>query len=148
MKTGRGGDAVFGVLTKGASIVVISIVAFVAAFLLWRAVPALMKNEASFLFSRIWEPATVPPKFGIAGLFYTTVVLSAWALLLAVPVSIGLAPVITQVAPRRSAPSWRGWSTCWPRCRRSSTACGELPDLAPLLLPVGTAVAGFMDNSS
>jgi phosphate transport system permease protein len=146
VKTGRGGDAVFGVLTKGASIVVISIVAFVAAFLLWRAVPALMKNEASFLFSRIWEPATVPPKFGIAGLFYTTVVLSTWALLLAVPVSIGLALFLTQVAPRRIGTVLARLVDVLAAVPSIIYGLWGVTTLAPLLLPVGTAITGFMDN--
>lgn len=127
VKTGRGGDVAFAALTKGASIVVIAMVAFVAVFLLWRAVPSLRQNQASFLFSRIWEPASLPPSFGIAGIFYTTVLIATWALILAVPVSIGLALFITQVVRRsRGRPCDRNrhaWLRPWPAadcCSRAS----------------------------
>jgi len=146
VKTGRGGDIVFAALTKGASLIVIAMVAFVAAFLLWRAVPALRQNEASFLFSRVWDPSSLPPSFGIAGLFYTTVLISAWALLLAVPVSIGLALFITQVVRR-------GVGTVLARLVDLLAAVPSIiyglwgvTALAPLLVPVGNGVTGFMDN--
>jgi phosphate transport system permease protein len=51
----------------------------------------------------VWQPATSPPAFGIAALLWTTVLASAVALLLAVPVAIGVALFITQYAPRRLA---------------------------------------------
>ena len=146
VKTGRGGDAVFAGLTKGSSIVVIAIVAFVAAFLLWRAVPSLRQNQASFLFSRVWAPDTIPPSFGIAGLFYTTVLIAAWALVIAVPISVGLALFITQVVRR-------GVGTVLARLVDLLAAVPSIiyglwgvTSLAPLLLPVGNHITGFMDN--
>ena len=65
--------------------------------------PSLLANEANFLTDRVWQPATNPPAFGIAALLWTTVLASAVALLLAVPVAIGVALFITQYAPRRLA---------------------------------------------
>jgi phosphate transport system permease protein len=146
VKTGRRGDLTFAALTKGSSILVIAIVAFVAAFLLWRAVPSLRQDQASFLFSRVWSPDTLPPSFGIAGLFYTTVLIAAWALVLAVPVSIGLALFITQVVRR-------GVGTVLARLVDLLAAVPSIiyglwgvTSLAPLLVPVGNGVTGFMDN--
>ena len=146
VKTGRRGDAAFAALTTGSSIFIIAIVAFVAVFLLWRAVPSLRQNHASFLFSRVWSPDTIPPSFGIAGLFYTTVLIAAWALVLAVPVSVGLALFMTQVVRR-------GVGTVLARLVDLLAAVPSIiyglwgvTNLAPLLLPVGTAISGFMDN--
>src|SRR5262245_61611555 len=93
--TGRGGDRVFGGLAKGSGLLIIALVAFVGIFLLWYAIPALRADQSSFLFSRDWLPALDPPKFGIVDMLWTTVLVSALALLLAVPVAIGVALFIT-----------------------------------------------------
>ncbi|WP_020578153.1 phosphate ABC transporter permease subunit PstC [Actinopolymorpha alba] len=101
--TGRGGDRLFGGLAKGSGIAVIALVVFVGGFLLWLAVPALRANQASFLFSREWMPGIQPPRFGIVDLLWTTVLVSGFALLLAVPVAVGVALFLTHYAPRRVA---------------------------------------------
>ena len=101
--TSRRGDAVFSTGVRGASLFVVVLVALTGAFLLWQAVPSLLDNHANFLTSRVWQPAGTPPRFGIAALLWTTVLASLVALLLAVPVAIGVALFITQYAPRRLA---------------------------------------------
>ena len=101
--TSRRGDAAFSAGVRGASLFVVVLVALTGAFLLWKAVPSLLDNSANFLTSRVWQPATTPPAFGIAALLWTTVLASMVALLLAVPVAIGVALFITQYAPRRLA---------------------------------------------
>ena len=101
--TSRRGDAAFSAGVRGASLFVVALVALTGAFLLWKAVPSLLDNDANFLTSRVWQPATTPPRFGIAALLWTTVLASMVALLLAVPVAIGVALFITQYAPRRLA---------------------------------------------
>ena len=101
--TSSGGDKVFSGLVRGASIVVIVLVTLTGAFLVWKATPSLLDNTANFLTDRVWQPATTPPAFGIAALLWTTVLASAFAMLLAVPVAVGLALFITQYAPRRAA---------------------------------------------
>lgn len=99
--TGKGGDRLFGGLAKGSGLLVIALVVFVGGFLLWLAVPALQSNQANFLLSRDWLPGLNPPRFGIAALLWTTVLASALALLLAVPVAIGVALFLTHYAPPR-----------------------------------------------
>jgi phosphate transport system permease protein len=101
--TGRAGDRIFAWLTRGAGVVVVLIVVMTGAFLVWKAVPSLLDNDVNFLTSRVWQPAANPPAFGIAALLYTTVLGSIFALLLAVPVSVGVALFLTQYAPRRLA---------------------------------------------
>ena len=88
---------------RGAGIFVVVLVALTGGFLLWKAVPSLLANDANFLTERVWQPAADPARFGIAALLWTTVLASAVALLLAVPVAIGVALYITQYAPRRLA---------------------------------------------
>ncbi len=101
--TGRGGDRLFSGLARGSGLLIIAMVVFVAAFLLWLAIPALRANHANFLLSREWLPGLTPPKFGIVDLLWTTVLISAFALLLAVPVALGVALFLTHYAPKRLA---------------------------------------------
>jgi phosphate transport system permease protein len=101
--TSRRADAAFAAGVRGAGIFVVVLVALTGGFLLWKAVPSLLANDANFLTDRVWQPAADPPRFGIAALLWTTVLASAVALLLAVPIAIGVALYITQYAPRRLA---------------------------------------------
>jgi phosphate transport system permease protein len=101
--TSSGGDKVFAGLVLGAGVFVVALVALTGAFLVWKATPALMDDTANFFTDRVWQPATSPPAFGIAALLWTTVLASAFAMLIAVPIAIGVALFITQYAPRRAA---------------------------------------------
>jgi phosphate transport system permease protein len=98
----RRGDRIFATLTAGSSGLVILIVALIAVFLLLKAIPSIMDDKASF-FSTQWNVSQGDLRFGVSALLYTTVLSSVLALLLAVPVSIGVALFITQYAPRRLA---------------------------------------------
>jgi phosphate transport system permease protein len=98
--TGRLGDRLFAGATRGAGILVIALVTLIGVFLLAQAVPALLKDQASFLTSREWAPGGDAPRFGIVELLWTTVASSAIAMVLAVPVGVAVALFITQYAPR------------------------------------------------
>jgi phosphate transport system permease protein len=103
MGTGRAGDRVFAGAARGSGITVLAIVAAIAAFLVWKAVPALQDNEANFLTSETWNPNATPPEFGIAQLAFGTVISSLLAMLIATPVAIGIALFISFYSPRRLA---------------------------------------------
>ncbi|MEU2898059.1 phosphate ABC transporter permease subunit PstC [Streptomyces sp. NPDC088106] len=97
----RPGDRIFLGLSRGSGIFVLVLMAAIAAFLTYRASIAIGKNEANFFTSFEWNPAGVPPEFGIAVLVFGTVVSSVIAMVIAVPVSVGIALFITHYAPRR-----------------------------------------------
>jgi phosphate transport system permease protein len=99
----RRGDRVFGGLSKYAGITVLVIMAAIAAFLIWRAIPSLTNNSANFLTEQSWNPDGKPPVFGIAALLFGTLVSASIAMVLAVPVGIGIALFIVLYAPRRLA---------------------------------------------
>jgi phosphate transport system permease protein len=63
------------------------------------AMPAFREEGFRFLTSDVWDPAT--GRFGALPFIYGTLVVSAIALVIAVPVSIGLALFITEIAPKR-----------------------------------------------
>ncbi|WP_210415063.1 phosphate ABC transporter permease subunit PstC [Microlunatus elymi] len=101
---GRFGDRLFRGASLGASLVIIAIVVFVGVFLLWMAIPSLAADQVNFLTSREWQVGDSGNlRFGIAGLLWTTVLSSVVAMLIAVPISVGVALFITQYAPRRLA---------------------------------------------
>ncbi len=81
------------------------IIAAIGVFLLWRAIPALARNEENFfLYGGNWVTTdTSAMHFGILDLLQVTVFVSVFALVLAMPVAFGIALFITQYAPRRLA---------------------------------------------
>ncbi|MGI8868285.1 MAG: phosphate ABC transporter permease subunit PstC [Mycobacteriales bacterium] len=102
-RNARRGDRIFAGLATGSGIFVIALVALVAAFLLQKAIPAIAHDKVNFLTSRTWEVDSKPLKFGIADLLWVTVISSVLAMIIALPVSVGIALFITQYAPRRLA---------------------------------------------
>jgi phosphate transport system permease protein len=97
------GDRIFAGLASGSSLFVVGLVAAVAIFLLVKAIPSLSKDKVNFLTSRVWNVDGSTLQFGILDLLWTTVLVSTLAMLIALPVSIGIALFITQYAPRRLA---------------------------------------------
>ena len=100
-KISKLGDQIFRTSAGGASGVIIALVAFVGIFLLVLALPSLLADKANFLTSREWVVVGNELRFGIAGLLWTTVLSSVMAMLIAVPIAIGVALCITQYLPKR-----------------------------------------------
>ncbi len=99
----RRGDRVFGGMSKGAGTLVLVTMAAIAAFLVWRAIPALSNNSSNFLTEQVWFPDASPPRFGIAALAFGTLISSLIAMLIAVPIGIGISLFIVLYAPRQLA---------------------------------------------
>jgi phosphate transport system permease protein len=97
----RPGDRIFRGVSIAAGALVLVVMVAIAVFLIMRTVPAIQKDTANFFTERRWLPEETPPLFGIAALFYHTVVTSIIAMVLAVPVAVGIALFITYFAPRR-----------------------------------------------
>lgn len=101
--TVRLGDRLFSGLTRWASISLLLIIAGIALFLFSRTVPALQADTVNFFTERTWFPDSDPAVFGIAALTWGTLLSSVLALLMAVPVAVGIALFIAHYAPRRLA---------------------------------------------
>src|SRR3954463_1752489 len=101
----RLGDRIFRGLAEGSGIFIVVLIAAIGVFLLWRAIPALARNEENFLlYGGNWITTdTSATHFGIFDLLQVTVFVSVFALLLAMPVALGIAIFLTQYAPRRVA---------------------------------------------
>jgi phosphate transport system permease protein len=106
LRAGRGGprgDAVFRGLARAAGVIVFGILGAIAVFLIVKALPALRGDHSNFLSTQQWADVSGTHKFGIAALAYGTVITSVLALIMAVPVAIGVSIYITEYAPRRIA---------------------------------------------
>ena len=98
------GDRLFSGLATGSGAFVVVLIGAIGLFLLLQAIPALIHDHANFLTSR--EFATDDPnnlRFGIFELLEVTVEVSVYALVLAMPVGLGIALFLTQYAPARVA---------------------------------------------
>ncbi|WP_387586393.1 phosphate ABC transporter permease subunit PstC [Paenibacillus glucanolyticus] len=99
----RLGDSIFFNLSRGSGILLLVIMAAIAGFLAYRSGIALSKNEGNFLTTFEWNPDAPQPVFGIAVLAFGTVVSALIAMVIAVPVAVGIALFISHYAPRRIA---------------------------------------------
>jgi len=98
------GDRVFKTVAIGSGIFVVVLIGLIGLFLLVQAIPALKADQVNFLFSREWatgDPSAL--RFGILDLLLVTVATATVALVIAMPVSLGIALFLTHYAPRRLA---------------------------------------------
>ena len=101
---GRWGDRIFRSLAMASGGVIIATIALMGLFLLIRALPSLQANNANFITSTEFNTTDADNlRFGIAELFQVTVLSSIFALVIAVPLAIGIAAFLTNYAPRRLA---------------------------------------------
>jgi phosphate transport system permease protein len=90
-------DLLFGYLAKAAALVTLILLVSILATLTVSAWPAISKYGLSFLTSTTWDP--VQEDFGGLVMIYGTVATSLIALLVAVPVSFGIALFLTELSP-------------------------------------------------
>jgi len=99
----RAGDRAFRGVSRGAGITILVTMALIAVFLVWKAIPSLQTNTVNFFTSSVWYPDQQPPEFGIAALLFGTLMTSIIAMILGVPVGIGIALFISHYAHKRMA---------------------------------------------
>jgi phosphate transport system permease protein len=90
-------DAAFRHLTRAAAIAVLVILGGIIVALINGSLPALRAFGPSFLIDESWNPVT--EKFGAIAPIYGTVVTSAIAMLIAVPVGLFIALFLTELCP-------------------------------------------------
>jgi phosphate transport system permease protein len=98
-RTGRrGGDGVFRGTLRGAALVVIGLVAAMVVTMTITAWPAITTFGVRFLYTSSWDP--VQDEFGALPFIYGTIVSSLLALVMAVPLGLGAAVFLSELAPR------------------------------------------------
>lgn len=90
-------DRLFAGLAHGAAWLTLALMAGIIGSLLVGAAPAIHEFGLGFLWSTEWDP--VKEKFGGLVMIYGTLATSAIALLIAVPVSFGIALFLTEMSP-------------------------------------------------
>jgi phosphate transport system permease protein len=93
------GDRTFGTLTLISAITVLVILAGVMISLVHGSLPAWRAFGFEFFTSQSWNPVT--EKFGALPAIYGTVLTSTIAMLIGVPISLGIAIFLTEICPER-----------------------------------------------
>jgi phosphate transport system permease protein len=96
-RSGPLADRIFGFLAKGAAIFTLGLLLAILTSLTISAWPAIAKYGLGFLTSSAWDP--VQEEFGGLVMIYGTLATSIIALLIAVPVSFGIALFLTELSP-------------------------------------------------
>jgi phosphate transport system permease protein len=96
-RPGTIGDPLFRGLTLLFAFLVLAILGGVLLSLLVGALPALCAFGFGFLVADVWNPVT--EKFGAVTPIYGTLVTSAIAMLIGIPVAFGVAVFITEICP-------------------------------------------------
>lgn len=100
----RWGDRIFRSIAIAAGATIIGMIVLMALFLLIKAIPSLQANQANFITSAEFLTTDADNlRFGIRDLFQVTVLSSIFALVIAVPIAIGIAAFLTNYAPKRLA---------------------------------------------
>jgi phosphate transport system permease protein len=93
----RVGDKTFRFLTRTSAVTVLIILGGVIIALISGALPALKTFGLDFLITESWNPVT--EKFGALAPIYGTVVTSAIAMAIAVPIGLMIAMFLTEICP-------------------------------------------------
>jgi phosphate transport system permease protein len=91
------GDPLFSGLIVCLAIVILALLAAIAAELIVKAMPSIRHFGIGFLWSTQWDPTR--DEYGALPFIYGTAVSSAIALIIAVPLSLGVALCLSEMAP-------------------------------------------------
>jgi phosphate transport system permease protein len=90
-------DRLFGWAARGAALLTLGLLAAILLSLVVGAWPAIEKYGLGFLTNSVWDP--VGEEFGGLVMIYGTIATSLIALVIAVPVSFGIALFLTELSP-------------------------------------------------
>ncbi|MET4273673.1 phosphate transport system permease protein [Bradyrhizobium sp. F1.2.2] len=94
------GDVTFYWITRLSAISVLLILGGIIISLIVGAFPAMKEFGVSFLWTQRWAPSADPPVLGALGPMYGTLVTSFIAMLIAIPVGLGIAIFLTELCPQ------------------------------------------------
>jgi phosphate transport system permease protein len=96
-RSGPLADRLFAIIAKGAALLTLGLLLAILTSLTISAMPAISKYGLGFLTSTVWDP--VKDEYGGLVMIYGTLATSFIALLIAVPVSFGIALFLTELSP-------------------------------------------------
>src|SRR5262252_1898283 len=94
------GDVTFYWITRISAISVLLILGGIILSLIVGAWPAMKEYGFPFLWTQRWAPSADPPVLGALGPIYGTLVTSFIAMLIAIPVGLGIAIFLTELCPQ------------------------------------------------
>lgn len=94
------GDLAFYWITRASAISVLLILGGIILSLIAGAWPAMREYGFSFLWTARWAPSADPPVLGALGPIYGTLITSFIAMLIAIPVGMGIAVFLTELCPQ------------------------------------------------
>jgi phosphate transport system permease protein len=92
-------DRAFRGMTRVSALAVLGVIAAIGLFLSIQAFTAIRVAKFSFLTTQAWEPDV--HHFGVAGIMVGTVLIALVAVVIAVPIALGLSLFISEIAPQR-----------------------------------------------
>ena len=93
----RAGDVIFGGLARLAAIITLLLLGGIIVSLVVASMPSIKQFGLAFLWTADWDPPS--KQFGALVPIYGTIATSLIALIIAVPVSFGIALFLTELAP-------------------------------------------------
>ena len=93
------GDVTFYWITRICAISVLLILGGIILSLIVGAWPALREYGLAFLTTQRWAPSADPPVLGALGPVYGTLITSVIAMMIAIPVGLGIAVFLTEICP-------------------------------------------------
>jgi len=100
---GKSGDRLFRLLIRVSALALLVIVLGMVAVMARVAFPSIKTFGWSFLYTSTWDPVT--EHYGVLPLIYGTIVSSVVALAMAVPLGVGAAVFLSELAPSWLSPS-------------------------------------------
>lgn len=94
------GDKTFFWITRACAFAVLLILGGIILSLIAGAWPAMKEYGFAFLWTQRWAPSADPPVLGALGPIYGTLVTSVIAMMIAIPVGIGIAIFLTELCPQ------------------------------------------------
>ncbi len=94
---GQFGDLLFFNLTRAFAAITLALLVGIVASLIWSAMPSIREFGFGFLTSSEWNPPA--ERFGALVPMYGTLVTSLVALVIALPISFGIALFLTELSP-------------------------------------------------
>lgn len=100
-QTGTFGDKIFKIITLIFASTIVLMVAGMIYMMIANSMPTISRFGSGFLTGREWQPAS--DIFGALPFIYGTIVSSVIALIISVPISLGVAIFLTEQAPKKLA---------------------------------------------
>ena len=96
---GRKGDSLFAVFAALSGVLILLVLAWMVVSTTGTALPVFSSQGISFITSSEWSPGD--GQFGALAFIYGTIVTSVIALVIAVPLSLGVSLFLTEYSPKR-----------------------------------------------